>query len=184
MSWNGKNILYSGDFSEEDKEKIIDSMDREHSMRMYSGSYSGKSLLLMLFDPLSYLGSVETHFLLGKAMSELGGIYQLWEAKGSSMEKGESKLDTLRIAMGYSEILAIRDSSTPISHYIEMMTKNPANGVVMKPIINAGDIRENPIHTIADLYQQKRKGLFDNIEKYRLLAAKILIAKLLDNAQK
>ncbi len=179
MPWNREDVSYSGDFSEQEIKEVFRCADRVWSCY---GACPEKYLTLILFEPEMDLETIETQFLLGRAMHKLGGNYNVLQLGTSSMKKGESKLDTLRVMMGNSEIVAIRDKSNPVYDYIEM-AKKPATGVVKVPIINAGDIKENPIYVIADSYRdlcrRERRDLFNNIQQYRVSIAMVLIYTLL-----
>ena len=98
----------------------------------------GKLLCLAFFDKEPSRETLEMRLLLGFAANKLGmGLLELGSQEATSLKKGETLTDTLRILMSYSDVLAIRDPEKTIEEYIEMANL-PAEGVQRIPIINAG----------------------------------------------
>lgn len=125
---------------------------------------------------------LEIQLCLASAMYKLGGNFQVFYPKGSSLEKGESSLDNLRVLMSYCDAIAIRDSSRAIEEYVEMM-EIKAHGVEKKPIINAGDKNRNPIYELADsLDFPKGKGA-RRISERRVRAAMAVIYRAIFDVQ-
>lgn len=118
--------------------------------RKYSKKCEGKILATLFFEP-----STRTRLSFESAMIRLGGnILGFSEAASSSVAKGESLADTIRVIGGYSDIIVMR---------------HPKEGAPLVacdkttvPIINAGDGGHNhPTQTLTDL-------LTINNEKKRL----------------
>ena len=119
----------------------------------YSHKCDGKKLATLFFEP-----STRTRLSFEAAMLELGGsVLGFSESSSSSVSKGESVSDTIRIVGCYSDIIAMRHP------------KEGAPLVACKkstvPIINAGDGGHNhPTQTLTDLLTISReKGRLNNL---------------------
>lgn len=119
----------------------------------YSEKCRGKKLATLFYEP-----STRTRLSFEAAMYELGGqVLGFSEASSSSVSKGESVADTVRVVGCYADIIAMRHpkEGAPLvaSRYSSV------------PVINAGDGGHNhPTQTLADLLTIKReKGRFDGL---------------------
>lgn len=101
----------------------------------------GRIMATFFYEP-----STRTRLSFESAMNRLGGsVITVSEAKSSSVAKGETLADTVRMAEGYSDIIVIR-------HPMEGAAKLAAR-FSSKPVINAGDgSGQHPTQTIMDLY--------------------------------
>ena len=96
---------------------------------------------------LFYEPSTRTRFSFETAMYRLGGSVISTEnaAEVSSVAKGETLEDTVRILNGYADVLVIR-------HY-EVGSAKRAASVSRVPVINAGDgAGQHPTQALLDLY--------------------------------
>src|SRR5690348_12835404 len=96
---------------------------------------------------LFYEESTRTRFSFETAMHRLGGSVISTEnaRQFSSVSKGETLEDTIRIMNGYSDVIVMR-------HYESGAARRAAN-VSMVPIINAGDgTGQHPTQALLDLY--------------------------------
>lgn len=126
---------------------IIDSPEK------YADAARGKILGSLFFEP-----STRTRLSFTSAMMSLGGqVLGFSDAGNSSIAKGETVADTVRMVSAYADIIAMRHSreGAPIV----------ASAVSDVPIINAGDGGHfHPTQTLTDLLTIKRKlGHFDNL---------------------
>ena len=121
-------------------QKIIDNREA------YSEACKGKKLATLFYEP-----STRTRLSFEAAMMELGGnVLGFSSADDSSVAKGESVGDTVRVVGCYADIIAMR---------------HPKEGAPMRasmvspvPIINAGDGGHNhPTQTLTDLLTLKRE---------------------------
>ena len=98
-----------------------------------------------------YEPSTRTRLSFESAMNRLGGsVISVSEAKSSSVAKGETLADTVRMAESYSDVIVIR-------HPMEGAAKLAAR-FSSKPIINAGDgSGQHPTQTIMDLYTIRKE---------------------------
>lgn len=109
---------------------------------------------------LFYEPSTRTRFSFETAMHRLGGRVVTTEnaAEFSSVSKGETLEDTVRILNGYADVIVIR-------HY-EVGSARRAAKVSRVPIINAGDgAGQHPTQALLDLYTiQKELGHLDGLQ--------------------
>lgn len=119
----------------------------------YAERAKGKILGALFFEP-----STRTRLSFTSAMMSLGGqVLGFSDAQNSSVSKGETVADTIRMVSAYTDIIAMRHprEGAPIV----------AGSVSSVPIINAGDGGHfHPTQTLTDLVTVKRmKGRFDNL---------------------
>jgi aspartate carbamoyltransferase catalytic subunit len=109
---------------------------------------------------LFYEPSTRTRFSFEAAMHRLGGRVISTEnaAEFSSVAKGETLEDTIRILNGYTDVIVLR-------HY-EVGAARRAAAVSRVPVINAGDgIGQHPTQALLDLYTiRKEIGGIDGLK--------------------
>lgn len=101
---------------------------------------------------LFYEPSTRTRFSFETAMHRLGGRVISTEnaAEFSSVSKGETLEDTIRILNGYADVIVLR-------HY-EVGSASRAAAVSRVPVINAGDgAGQHPTQALLDLYTIRRE---------------------------
>jgi aspartate carbamoyltransferase catalytic subunit len=105
----------------------------------------GKILANMFFEP-----STRTKFSFAAAMQKLGGqVLTLDDTESTSIVKGESLTDTIKMMERYSDLIVIR-------HPREGSARLAAE-VSSKPVINGGDgANQHPTQTLLDLYTIRR----------------------------
>lgn len=119
----------------------------------YSHKCDGKILATLFFEP-----STRTRLSFESAMLRLGGnVLGFSESSSSSVSKGETVSDTIKVVGCYSDIIAMR-------HPKEGAPLVASNKSTV-PIINAGDGGHNhPTQTLTDLLTIKcEKGRLDNL---------------------
>ena len=107
---------------------------------------------------LFYEPSTRTRMSFEAAMLRLGGqVISMADPHASSVAKGETLADTVRIVDSYADIIVLR-------HPREGAARVAADFACV-PVINAGDgAREHPTQTLLDLYTILReKGRLDGI---------------------
>ncbi len=119
----------------------------------YSGKCAGKKIATLFFEP-----STRTRLSFEAAMMELGGnVLGFSEASSSSVSKGESVADTIRVVGVYSDIITMRHpkEGAPLVASLKSTV----------PIINAGDGGHNhPTQTLTDLLTiHCEKNRLDNL---------------------
>ncbi len=113
-----------------------------------------------LMATLFYEPSTRTRFSFEAAMHRLGGRVISTEnaAEFSSVAKGETLEDTIRIMNGYVDVIVLRHS--------EVGAAKRASAVSRVPIINAGDgVGQHPTQALLDLYTiHKEIGSIDGLK--------------------
>lgn len=108
---------------------------------------------------LFYEPSTRTRFSFETAMHRLGGRVISTEnaAEFSSVSKGETLEDTIRIMNGYADVIVLRHN--------EVGAARRAAAVSRVPVINAGDgVGQHPTQALLDLYTiRKEIGSIDGL---------------------
>lgn len=114
--------------------------------RERSDLLGGKILATLFFEP-----STRTRLSFEAAMKRQGGRCIGFARPGTtSVKKGETLADTIRVAEGYADIIVLR-------HPQEGSARLAAN-FSQKPIINAGDgAGQHPTQTLLDLFTIKKE---------------------------
>lgn len=119
-----------------------------------SNVLKGSAIALLFFEP-----STRTHNSFSSAAQRLGaGVIGIQDTSLTSMLKGESFEDTIRMIDGYSDLIVIR-------HPENGSAKRAADAANV-PVINAGDgSNEHPTQALLDLYTiQSRFGKLSNLK--------------------
>jgi aspartate carbamoyltransferase catalytic subunit len=149
-----RNLVNILDLSVEEIDELVKCADDiMENPEMYSDACRGKILGTLFFEP-----STRTRLSFTSAMMGLGGsVLGFSQANSSSVSKGETVADTIRMVDAYSDIIVMRHprEGAPIV----------AAEVAEVPIINAGDGGHfHPTQTLTDLLTiKKKKGRFDNL---------------------
>ena len=149
-----KHLIDIKDLSVEEINNMIEvAKDIIANKEKYSHKCDGKILATLFFEP-----STRTRLSFESAMLNLGGnVLGFSEASSSSVSKGETVADTIRVVGVYSDVIAMRHpkEGAPLV----------ASEKSVVPIINAGDGGHNhPTQTLTDLLTIKcEKGRLDNL---------------------
>ena len=150
-----RDIVSIRDFAKDDLEFVFDTTDSisrlKHSQRGELGK--GRTLGYIFYEP-----STRTRMSFEAAMASLGGSsIGISDLKSSSVEKGESLADTIRVIDLYSDVILLRHPLDGSSRYAAELSENP--------IINAGSgSEEHPTQALLDLYTiLKEKGKIDGL---------------------
>jgi len=152
MSFKGRDIVSINDFSKADILhilKVSQEMEKDKSDLLM-----GKILSVLFFEP-----STRTRLSFESAMYRLGGkVIGFSDEKVSSVRKGETIWDTVKMAEQYSDVIVIR---SPIEGSARLAAE--ASSV---PVINGGDgANQHPTQTLLDLYTiQKARGKLDGLK--------------------
>ena len=154
MSFKGRDIISIQDLTREETDYILSTSDRIESLSAKgSANLHGKILATLFFEP-----STRTKLSFDTAMYKLGGqVVGFAEPKSSSVQKGETLSDTIKVVENYSDVIVLR-------HPLEGAARLAAE-VASVPVINAGSgSEEHPTQALLDLYtMRKEEGKIDGL---------------------
>ena len=113
----------------------------------------GKVVATLFFEP-----STRTRLSFESAVNRMGGrVIGFSDPNISSVSKGETLKDTIRIVSNYCDLIVMRHPLEGSSRY--------ASEVATVPVVNAGDgANQHPTQTLLDMYSiKKTQGRLDNI---------------------
>ena len=146
-----RDIVSIKDFSRDDLEFVFSATDRLSGLRPDQRAELGKGRTLgyIFYEP-----STRTRMSFEAAMASIGGSsIGIADLKSSSVEKGESLADTIRVIDLYSDVILLRHPLDGSSRFAAELSRNP--------IINAGSgSEEHPTQALLDLYtiiREKKK---------------------------
>ena len=150
------SLITMNDLTNDDIHRIL--LDAEKLLPIAKGEFhlpllKGKILGNLFFEP-----STRTRMSFETAMKRLGGdVINLGAVASSSVVKGETLHDTIRMVDGYSDIIALRHPRQGAAQY--------ASDCAKVPIANAGDgAGHHPTQTMLDLFTIKQAhGKIDNL---------------------
>ncbi|PSQ30409.1 aspartate carbamoyltransferase [Halobacteriales archaeon SW_10_68_16] len=118
----------------------------------YADRHTGALLGLLFFEP-----STRTKMSFSAAIKRLGGdVVDMGPVDASSVKKGESLADTVRVIEGYADALVLRH---PSEGSAKMATE-----FVDVPLINGGDgAGQHPTQTLLDLYTIRENAGLDDL---------------------
>ncbi len=142
------------DLERSDIESLFEKAEAmEKKIAVGSNELEGKIVATLFFEP-----STRTRLSFQTAAQRLGAkVIDFGGTSGTSMAKGETLADTIRIVDGYADLLVIRHSIEGAARFAARIAENP--------VINAGDGgNQHPTQTILDLYairklKKKSEGL-------------------------
>ncbi|WP_091868795.1 aspartate carbamoyltransferase [Butyrivibrio sp. INlla16] len=138
---NLRHMMRPLDFTVEELEELFDTAgDIERNMSAYAHKCDGNILATCFYEP-----STRTRLSFETAMLRLGGqIIGFADASSSSVSKGESVADTIRVISSFADICAMRHPKEGAPMVAA------ANSII--PVINAGDGgHHHPTQTLTDL---------------------------------
>ena len=143
-----KNIISVRDLDKQKLELIFDATDKIINMSQDKRREiaRGKTLGYLFFEP-----STRTRLSFESAIALLGGTsVGIADATSSSIHKGETLGDTVKVISSYCDVLVLRHSLDGSSRF--------AAEISNKPVINAGSgTEEHPTQTIQDLFTIKKE---------------------------
>ena len=114
---------------------------------------TGKVVATLFFEP-----STRTRLSFESAVNKMGGrVIGFSDSSSSSVTKGETLYDTIKIVCNYCDLIVMR-------HPLEGSARF-ASEISSVPVINAGDgANQHPTQTLLDLYSiKKTQGKLDNL---------------------
>ena len=147
MALEGRDLVSIFDFSDREIEAVFDLADE-------MGQHTHGKLGLadgLIMSTLFYEPSTRTRLSFESAMQRLGGgVISVADASVTSVAKGETIADTVRIVESYADLIVIR-------HPLEGSARVAAEYASI-PVVNAGDgAHEHPTQTLLDLYTIRRE---------------------------
>lgn len=148
-----RNLIQPEDFSIKEIDEILNlAEDIMKNPSAYSRVCEGKLMATLFYEP-----STRTRLSFEAAMKRLGGeIIGFSEPNSSSVSKGESLGDTMRVVSGYVDLIVMRHPDAGAAEEAIKYTS--------VPFINAGDGgNQHPTQTLTDLLTIKSlKGTLNN----------------------
>jgi len=149
MSNGLKHIVSIKELSVDDIEPILDLAEEMVPIaegKEKSDDLEGKILATLFFEP-----STRTRLSFEAAMKRLNGkCIGFARAGTSSVKKGETLADTIRVAAGYADIIVLRHPQEGSAQLAADFSD--------KPVLNAGDgAGHHPTQTLLDLFTIKKE---------------------------
>lgn len=148
----GRNLISITDFSKEEYLEVLDIAEgfeknpKQHIL-------GDKVVATLFFEP-----STRTRLSFESAANQLGArVIGFSDPGATSVQKGESLHDTIKMVSAYADIIVMRNPKEGSSRY--------ASEVASVPVINAGDgANQHPTQCMLDLYSiRKTQGTLDNL---------------------
>jgi len=147
------HIISAKQLSRGDIEEVL---DRAAAMAADPEAFADRRenalLGLLFFEP-----STRTKMSFTAGIKRLGGdVVDMGTVESSSVKKGESLADTLRVVEGYVDALVLRHPSEG--------SAKMASEFVDAPLVNGGDgAGQHPSQTLLDLYSVRESAGFDDL---------------------
>jgi aspartate carbamoyltransferase catalytic subunit len=153
MDFLQRSIISIRDFDQESIELIL-TKAREVKEGRHENCFQNKVLAALFFEP-----STRTRLSFESAACRSGGkVIGFAEVGSTSVKKGESFRDTIKMVEGYSDVIVIR-------HKLEGTSRLAAD-LSAVPVINAGDgANQHPTQTFLDLFTiQEQMGTLNGLK--------------------
>ena len=150
-----RSLVSIDDFSTSEMIDILD-MAEKFEKQPVRKLLEGRVIATLFFEP-----STRTRLSFESAINRLGGkIVGFSDAASSSVTKGETLHDTIKMVSSYSDLIVMR-------HPIEGSARY-ASEIATVPVINAGDgANQHPTQTMLDLYSiRKTQGTLENLNVF------------------
>jgi len=155
MNLTGRHLIDPNDFTIEELQRVIDlGLEIYRNPSNYASLCKGKILGTLFYEP-----STRTRLSFESAMLRMGGsVLGFSDSSTSSVSKGETIADTIRVLDGYADVLVMR-------HPREGAPKL-ASEFSSVPVVNGGDGgHQHPTQTLADLITIKNyRGEIANLK--------------------
>ncbi len=150
-----KSLISITDFSKEEYLKIM-RLAEDFEANPNQELLQGKVIATLFFEP-----STRTRLSFETAINRLGGkIIGFSDSSSSSVSKGETLHDTIKMVSNYADMIIMRHPMEGSARY--------ASEISSIPIINAGDgANQHPSQTLLDMYSMiKTQGTLDNLNLF------------------
>lgn len=154
MNFKGRDIISIRDFSKEELLFVLERADFFEQNKAHD-LLKEHVMATLFFEP-----STRTRLSFESAMAQLGGkVLSFDDVSSSSIAKGESLSDTIKMIEGYCNLIVMRHPKEGSVRYVAE--------VASVPVINAGDgANQHPTQTFTDLYTLQKE--FGDIKKVRI----------------
>ncbi len=147
-----RDLISITDFNKEDYLRIME-LATEFENNPNQDLLKGKIVATLFFEP-----STRTRLSFETAINRIGGrVIGFSDSSSSSVSKGETLHDTIRMVSNYADLIVMRHPLEGSARY--------ASEISSVPVINAGDgANQHPSQTLLDMYSiMKTQGRLDNI---------------------
>ena len=147
-----RDLISITDFNKADYLRIME-LASEFESNPNQDLLKGKVVATLFFEP-----STRTRLSFETAINRLGGkVIGFSDSSSSSVSKGETLHDTIRMVSNYADLIVMRHPLEGSARY--------ASEVSSVPVINAGDgANQHPSQTLLDMFSiMKTQGRLDNI---------------------
>lgn len=147
------HIISIHDLERSEIDRLLDEAATIQAHQYSDSALKGKILALLFFEP-----STRTRMSFNAAMARLGGTsIGIDSVEASSMAKGETLADTVRVVSGYADAIVLRHPKEGAARL--------ASEFSTVPVINAGDgAGQHPSQTLLDLYTIRQSMPLDDIQ--------------------
>ncbi len=151
-----RHVLSAGQYTRESLEDVFNLASKiKQNPEKYSKAIEGKIVATMFYEP-----STRTRLSFETAVLRLGGQVISTEnaSSNSSVKKGETLKDTVRVLQKYADAIVIRHS--------DINSATDAASVANVPILNAGSGKgEHPTQALLDMYTiREKRGKIDGVK--------------------
>lgn len=149
---NKRSLVSIEDYTKEEILEVLQSAS-EFEKNPNQRLLEGKVVASLFFEP-----STRTRLSFETAINRLGGrIVGFSDASSSSVTKGETLKDTIKMVDNYCDLIVMRHPVEGAARY--------ASEVAKAPVVNAGDgANQHPSQTMLDLYSiYKTQGTLENL---------------------
>ena len=148
-----KSLISIQDFTKDEILHILD-VAKEFEKNREQNFLAGKVIACLFFEP-----STRTRLSFEAAVNRLGArVIGFPDAKNTSVTKGETLEDTIKIVSNYVDMIVMRHPQEGAAAI--------AAGVSPVPVVNAGDgSNQHPTQTLLDMYTiRQTQGRLDNLK--------------------
>lgn len=148
-----RHIISIKELEVEEINALLDKAEEIRNSGFYNRTLEGKLVALLFFEP-----STRTKMSFSAALSRLGGdAITVDSLEGSSISKGETLADTIRVVSSYVDAIVLRHPKEGAARL--------ATGFSSVPVINAGDgAGQHPSQTLLDLFTIRENMPLDDID--------------------
>ncbi len=147
-----RHIISVRDLERREIDGLLDRAGEIEARRFDPDLLAGRILGLFFFEP-----STRTRMSFESAMARLGGVsLSMGSVEASSVAKGETLADTIRVVSGYVDAIVLRHPREGAARL--------ASEFASVPVINAGDgAGQHPSQTLLDLYTIRQSMPLDGL---------------------